>query len=391
MSDARRRIAIVTGSRAEYGLLSWLARDIAADPQLDLVVIATGMHLSPRFGATIAEIRADGFDPIAVPCLEADDDRLSIVRSVGRAVSGLAEAMTTAQPDVVLVLGDRFEILAAAQAALLLGIPLAHVHGGELTEGAVDDSIRHAITKMASLHFAAAERYARRIIQMGEPPERVFTVGAPGVDAVQRLDPLPNEQLDCDLGLALAHPLFLATYHPVTLRTGDDGVAVDALTAALDTVPGARIIVTGVNADNGHRVVAERLEAWVATNSARVSLHASLGQRRYLSVLRLADCVIGNSSSGLIEAPAAGIPTVNIGERQKGRLRAASVIDCSEDTGAIQAAITRALDPAFRLSYAGTPPPYGGGDTSGRILTVLKSADLSTLVRKPFCDLPEVP
>lgn len=387
MSASRRRIAIITGSRAEYGLLSWLMKDIKADLALELVVIATGMHLSARFGDTIAEIRADGFDPIAVPCLEDCDDRLAVARSTARAVSGLAEALAQAAPDVVVVLGDRFEILAAAQAALLLGIPLAHLHGGELTEGAVDESIRHAITKMASLHFAAAEPYAQRIRQMGEPPERVFTVGAPGVDAVHRLDPLSSEQL----GLELGHPLFLVTYHPVTLHQGDEGAAVDALTSALDAFPAARVVITGVNADAGHQAVAERLGAWVEVNGARASLHASLGHRRYLSVLAKADCVIGNSSSGLIEAPAAGVPTVNIGDRQKGRLCAASVVNCGERADDIQAAIEKAIDPAFRRSFAGICPPYGGGDASARILAVLKAVDFCPLIRKPFHDIAEVP
>lgn len=391
MNGARRRIAVVTGSRADYGLLSWLMKDIKADPALELVVIATGMHLSAHFGGTIAEIRAEGFEPVAVPCLEEGDDRLAMARSTAHAVAGLAEALATARPDVVVVLGDRFEILAAAQAALLLGLPLAHLHGGELTEGAVDESIRHAITKMASLHFAAAEPYARRIRQMGEPPDRVFAVGAPGVDAVRRLDPLSDAQLDRDLGLALAQPLFLVTYHPLTLRTSDEGPAVDALTHALDRFPDARIVVTGVNADAGHKVVAEKLAAWVAANSRRASLHASLGQRRYLSVMAKADCVIGNSSSGLIEAPAAGVPTVNIGDRQKGRLGAASVVDCGERADDIRAAIEKAIDPAFRRSFAGIRPPYGGGDVSGRILGVLKTVELSALARKSFHDLAEVP
>lgn len=378
----RRHIAIVTGSRADYGLLSGLAREIAADPDCRLTVVATGTHLSARFGMTVDEIRRDGFDPVAVPCLDDGDSRLDMALASARALAGLAEALAQAAPELVVVLGDRFEILAAAQAALLLGIPLAHLHGGEVTEGAVDESIRHANTKMASLHFVAAAPYARRVVRMGEPPDRVFTVGAPGVDAVAEADATLADSLQPPL----RPPVFLVTYHPVTLRQDSEAVAVAALLRALDAFPQARVVVTGVNADAGNRQVAALMDQWVAANCDRASLHVSLGQRRYLAAMKRSACVIGNSSSGLIEAPAAGVPTVNIGDRQAGRLRGPSVIDCAEDTAAIVSAIARALDPDFRRLAFSTAPPYGGGGVARAVLDVLKRVDPAALTRKPFHD-----
>lgn len=386
--SAPRRICVVTGSRADYGLLSVLMREIRKDPAFALQVVATGAHLAPRFGMTVKEIEADGFAVDARVDLGLDADTpLATAAATGRAVGGIARELARLAPDLVVVLGDRYEILAAAQAAFLLGLPIAHIHGGEATEGAMDDSIRHAITKLSHLHFPAAAPYAGRIVQMGEVPARVFTVGALGVDAARALEPIPAGDLDQDLGLALRDPVLLVTYHPVTLREDGEGAAVNALLAALDKFDDARIVITGVNADPGRAAVAERLTAYVAKRAERVTLHESLGQRRYLSVMRRAAAVVGNSSSGIIEAPALGVPTVNIGARQQGRLRAMSVIDCNESADGIAAAVAQALDPVFRAKVAGQSLPYGGGGTAVKIAAVLKTADLGRLARKPFHDL----
>lgn len=377
------RICVVTGSRADYGLLIGLMREILAEPAMKLQVVATGTHLSNRFGRTVDVIRADGFVVDAeVPLALDDDSGESMAAATGQALSGMASAFAALDPEVVVVLGDRYEIFAAAAAALLMNIPIAHIHGGELTLGAVDDSLRHAITKMASLHFVAADDYARRVIQMGEPTERVFDVGAPGIDQLRTVTFMDAQSLGHDLGLPLFDPLLLVTYHPVTKRGGDEGTALDELLAAFEYFPDARIVITGVNADAGNRVVFQRLEDFAKRHDDRVSLHASLGQTRYLSVMRLAKAVVGNSSSGIIEAPALGVPTVNIGARQEGRLKAYSIIDCKEEAASIRQAILKALDPAFRASVAGQPLPYGHGGAAKLMKDVLKSLSASQL-REP--------
>ncbi|MCC7015878.1 MAG: UDP-N-acetylglucosamine 2-epimerase (hydrolyzing) [Rhodospirillales bacterium] len=386
-----RRIVVVTGSRADYGLLSALMREVRSDPALELQVIATGAHLSPKFGLTVREIEADGFDVDArVDIGLASDERPALAAATGRALAGLASALDRIAPDVAVVLGDRYEMLAAASAALILDLPVAHIHGGEITEGAMDDSIRHAITKMASVHFAAAEPYARRIVQMGEPPERVFAVGALGVDAARALVPLDSATLDRDLGLPLRDPTLLVAYHPETAGADGGARGIAALLAALERLPEARVVVTGVNADPGREAIAGRLADYAARRRDRVTLHDSLGQRRYLSVMRRAAAVIGNSSSGVIEAPALGVPTVDIGARQQGRLKARSVIGAEENADAIAAALARALDPAFRAGFAGQALPYGGGGVAKKIAAILKSADLARLRRKRFHDLPGI-
>ncbi|MCB2106474.1 MAG: UDP-N-acetylglucosamine 2-epimerase (hydrolyzing) [Rhodobacteraceae bacterium] len=274
-----------------------------------------------------------------------------------------------------------------ATASLMLGIPIAHVHGGEITEGAVDDAIRHVVTKMAALHFAAAEPYARRLRQMGEDPAHVHMVGAPGLDNFTSGPLLSRDELARDLNLSLKGKFFVVTYHPVTLAADLGHGAMTHLLDALGAFPNADIVLTGVNSDPGHAAIARAMETFAAEQPARRKLVTSLGQRRYLSAVKHADAVIGNSSSGLIEAPALGTPTVNIGDRQKGRLRAASVIDCGENTLAISAAIAKALDPEFRAEAAKTEPPYGRGGAAAKIAAILKSADPAQLSRKRFHDI----
>ncbi len=382
-----RTICIVTGSRAEYGHLRWLARDIADDARLCLQILVTGAHLSEEFGETWREIEADGFTINAkVPVLDGDR-AVDVAGAMGRGISGMAEALDRLKPDLLIILGDRFEMLAAASAALVMTVPVAHLHGGETTEGAFDESIRHAITKMSHLHFTAAAAYRDRVLQLGEDPARVFHVGAPGLDLLTR-ETLPGQaELEAVLGMSLDGLVFLVTYHPVTLSGTDPALAVEQLLAALDRWPQARIVVTGVNADPGHSMVSAAFAAWQQRHPDRVRLVASLGNRRYVAAMALASAVIGNSSSGLIEAPAMGVPTINMGERQKGRLRAPSVIDCGETADEIAAAITTALDPAFRKRARTQSPPLGRGGASAKITEIIATADLDGILMKHFHDL----
>ncbi len=387
-----RRICVITGSRAEYGLLRWLMEEIRDDGRLALQIVATGMHLAPEFGLTYRDIERDGFTVTRkVEMLLSSDTPAGITKSVGLGTIGFAQVFEELVPDIVVVLGDRFEILAAAQAAMLARIPLAHLHGGELTEGAVDDAIRHAITKMAHLHFVAAPAYRQRVIQMGESPERVFDFGAPGLDAIERLPLLERAMLEESLGFRFGARNFLITYHPVTLGGRPSSEGLQALFAALDDFPDARLVFSRPNADSEGRELIALLDAYVEQHRDRAAVFTSLGQLRYLSTLREADAMIGNSSSGLTEAPALKRPSVNIGERQKGRLRAASVIDCDEDAASIRAAIARALSPEFREQAASATPVYGQGDASRRIKEILVNVDLTALVQKHFHDLPPLP
>lgn len=383
---AKRKICIVTGTRAEYGLLYWLMKEVGADPDLQLQIIATGMHLSPEFGLTYQQIEADGFNIDAkVEMLLSSDSPVGIAKSMGLGVIGFADALDRLKPDILVVLGDRFEILAAAQAAMVARIPIAHIHGGETTEGAFDESIRHAITKMAQWHFVAAESYRKRVIQLGETSDRVFNFGAPGLDHLQRLDWMDRPSLEESLAIKLDLPVFLVTYHPATLNQRKPIAVMNELLAALDEFPQATIIFTYPNADTGGRALIERLDQWVATNRHHAKAFVSLGQQRYLSLMREADAVIGNSSSGLIEAPALKKATVNIGDRQKGRLKASSIIDAAENKNAIVAAINKALSADFRADLQATKSLYGSGDVSRRIKDTLKAVAIGT--QKAFFDI----
>ena len=385
---SNRKICVVTGTRAEYGLLFWLMTEIKSDPDLDLQLVVTGAHLAPKFGETVTVIEDDGFAVDERIDLDLGDDMpVGVARSMGLGVIGFGEAFGRLQPDIVVVLGDRYEILACAEAAMIARIPIAHIHGGEVTEGAMDDAMRHAITKMAHLHFVATEPYRDRVIQMGEAPERVFTVGAPGLDNIDKLDLPDRASLGQELELPDNQEYFLVTYHPVTLSADDIGAEAEQMLAAFDQFPDIRIILTGVNADPGHDRISGLLSDYAAKNKARVSLHASLGQRRYLSAMQHAACVVGNSSSGIIEAPTVKTPTVNIGDRQKGRLRASSVIDCAGQTKDIAAAIGKALSPDFRAGLQSMTPPYGTGGASATIKDHLKSVDLTGLNQKSFHDM----
>lgn len=382
-----RTICVVTGSRAEYGLLRWLMQEIRDDTRLKLQVVATGMHFADRFGSTYREIEADGFVIDArVEMLSDGDTPVAVTKSIGHGVIGFADVFKNLQPDLLVVLGDRFEILAAAQAGVFARIPIAHIHGGELTEGVIDDSVRHAVTKMSHLHFTAAEPYRRRVIQMGEAPERVFNVGATGVDNVKRTQPLSRKDFESAIGMPLGDNPLLVTYHPETLNWRE-GAAIAALLEALDQFPESRIIFTSPNADSGGQAIADAIDRYIGARPERTTLCRSLGQALYVTALAHVRAVIGNSSSGIIEAPAAGVPTVNIGDRQKGRLRSTSVIDCEVKTPAIAEAIRRALSAKFQRIAKATVPAYGEGDAARRIHEILATVPLDQLARKAFHDV----
>jgi len=379
---------MVTGTRAEYGLLYWLMRELAKTSEVELQIIACAMHLSPEYGETYKLIEADGFSIDAkVETLLSGDTPTAIAKSIGLGCIGFSDAFERLAPDIIVILGDRYEILAAAQAALVARIPVAHIHGGERTEGLIDEAIRHAVTKMAQLHFTATEEYRKRVIQLGEGPERVFAFGAPGLDNIRRLALLERSALSESIDFDVTSPYFLLTYHPVTLIEDKPSQAIAELIAALDGFPGHKMVITAPNADTQAHDALATLRAYAQDNPRRVTFAVSLGQMRYLSVMKHADAVLGNSSSGLIEAPALGTPTVNMGARQRGRQRAASVIDCEETATDIKAAIDQALSPEFVARAEEAEHPFGDGTASLRIAAVLRDVDLDGIILKSFHDL----
>lgn len=383
----KRKIAVFTGSRAEYGLLYWLMKAIETDPRMELQVVVSGMHLSPACGETWKQIVADGFViDAAVEMLMSSDTPVGITKSMGVGLLGFADAFARLRPDLLVLLGDRYEALVAAQAAMIARIPIAHLHGGEATEGAIDEAIRHSVTKMSHLHFVAAEEYRQRVIQLGEHPDRVWNVGAPGLDNIERLPALGREELEALLGIPLQTPLFLVTYHPVTLGDHD---AVAAMRAILDALVewGGSIVITGSNADTGNAGLRIAATRFVAEHPGGAVFVESLGATRYLSLMRLATAVVGNSSSGLIEAPAVGVPTVDIGERQAGRLRAPSVVHCPEDAGEIRVAIARVLSPEHQTIAAAKQTPYGCGGVAVRVARLLAMTPIDGLLQKRFHDI----
>lgn len=386
---SRRRICVVTGSRADYGLLTPLLRQLVAEPAAEVQLAVTGAHLAPEFGLTCRAIEADGFEIHAkVEMLLSSDTPTGIARSMGLAVMGFADVFAASKPDLVVVLGDRYEILAAAQAAMLARLPITHIHGGETTEGAIDEAIRHSLSKMSHLHFTSAEPHRRRVIQLGEQPERVFNVGALGLDNIIGQSLLTRDELERSLDIRLNRPLFAVTYHPATLSRLGAGPAIAALLGALQRFPTASCVFSMANADPDGEVINRTIGQFVADYAGRAVAVKSLGQQRYLSLMHHADCVVGNSSSGILEAPALGVPTVNIGDRQLGRLRPGSVIDCAEEETAIADALRRALDPAFRQLAAAASTPYGDGKAAPRIARVLLDYPLDGLLQKRFHDLP---
>ena len=385
-----KKICVITGRRAEYGLLRWLMDGIARSDKLELQIVATGAHLSPEFGLTFREIEADGFRiDRKVEMLLSSDTSLGITKSMGVAMIGFADALAELAPDMVLLLGDRYEIFSAAAAATIARIPVAHLHGGETTEGAFDEAMRHSITKMAQLHFVAADEYRRRVVQLGEDPTRVFQVGGLGIDNMLKLDLLDRPALEAALDFSLAERNLLVTFHPATLDKGSATAQMEELLAALDTLENTHLILTLPNADTQGRILGQMVEAYVAQRpNARA--YASLGQLRYLSAVAQVDAVVGNSSSGLVEVPSFHKATINIGDRQKGRLKAASVIDCEPQRESIKAALAMAYSTEFQMTLRETCNPYGEGGGSEKVLRILENYDFSNSLKKMFHDLSDV-
>lgn len=385
-SDLKKKVAVFTGTRAEYGLLYWLLKDIQNDEELDLQLLVSGMHLSPEYGETYQQIEKDGFKiDEKIEILLSSDSAVGTAKSMGLGVLGFTDALARLHPDVLVILGDRFEALAAAQTAMILRIPILHLHGGEITEGAYDDAIRHAITKLSYLHGTSTLEYQQRVIQLGEAPERVRNVGAIGLDHLQRATFMSQDELSASLNFNLNKPYFLVTYHPVTLGKEKPKESFQSLLDALDDYPEHQVILTYPNADDGGRQIIPMLEKYARENENRVLAIPSLGQVRYLSAVKYASAVIGNSSSGIIEVPAFSVPTVNIGARQKGRLAAKSVLNCEPTKIGICEAITSALAQSYKQIGETIINPYGQGDTSGQVIDMIKSTKFEPC--KVFHDL----
>ena len=385
-----KRIGIMTGTRAEYGLLKPLMQEINKDNDLELYLIVSGMHLSPEFGMTYKEIEEDGFEINAkVEMLLSSDSPAGISKSIGLGVIGFADEFQRADLDMLILLGDRYEALSAAICALVMRIPIAHLHGGELTEGAIDEGIRHSITKMSYLHFTSTEQYRNRVIQLGENPERVFYVGALGVENIKKINLMTKEELERSIHFEIDENTVIVTYHPVTLENNTVEEQFLNLLKVLDRNPKIRMIFTKANADTNGRIVNELIDKYAAQNSERACAFVSLGQKRYLSALKYCRIVIGNSSSGIIEAPSFGKPIINIGDRQKGRICADSVINCGYTQQEIQQAMETALTKEFENKASNCRNPYEKENTAANIISVIKDYLLNDKIKlkKGFYDI----
>lgn len=385
-----RKICVVTGTRAEYGLLSRLMGMIKDSDLTQLQIIATNMHLSPKYGNTYQEIEKDGFTiGCKIPIIDENDEdnAVTTVKSMAKALSGFADAYNTLKPDMVVVLGDRYEILAAATAALIERIPIAHLHGGEVTEGAYDDAIRHSITKMSHLHFTSTDEYRNRVIQLGEQPERVFYVGALGVENIKKLPLLSKEEIEKDIQFKLDENTILVTYHPVTLGNHTAEQDIKEFIRALEERKDLRVFFTMPNSDTGSQAIVDAINMFVVSNNDRAIAYKSLGIKRYLSVMKYAGAVVGNSSSGLLEVPSFGIPTLNIGDRQKGRMAADSVYNCETDKESVLKGLDTIMSPAFRQKAKETHNPYDKEGTAQAIFDVISTYPLDELKQKHFYNL----
>lgn len=383
-----RKICVITGTRADYGLLRWVMQGIKDDSDLDLQIIATGMHLSPEFGLTYREIEEDGFQiDRKIEILTSSDTSVGIAKSMGLGLIGFADALDELKPDLIVVLGDRFEIFAAVSAALVARIPVAHIHGGEATEGAFDESLRHSITKMSHLHFVAAEEYRRRVIQLGERPESVFLVGGLGVDNIKRTKLLTRSELEASLGFNLVQKNLLVTFHPVTLENATAADQMTELLAALAELEDTQLIFTLSNADTDGRILIKMIENF-ANQHANAHAFTSLGQLRYLSCVAHVDGVVGNSSSGLLEVPSFHKGTVNIGDRQRGRLQTKSVINCLPTRQSIAVALKKLYSDDFQSLLKNVQNPYGEGGASEKVVDTIKHYAINNITKKAFYDLP---
>lgn len=384
-----KTICVMTGSRAEYGLLYPLIKAISSSSLFRLQIIATGMHLSSEFGSTYREIEADGFRiNRKIRILSSGDSAADITKSIGAGCSGFADAFKNLKPDMIVLLGDRFEIFAAAVSAFIANIPIIHIHGGELTEGLVDDTLRHSITKMSLLHFTATEAYRRRVIQLGEDPRRVFNVGALGIDNIKNLDYIPKGALEKMLNFEFGNKSVLVTFNPVTLENNTSKRHFMEILSALDDREDLRIIFTLPNADKDGRVIIKLIDSFVKMNAHRAVAFASLGRIKYLSALKYVGVVAGNSSSGIIETPSFKKPTIDIGDRQRGRLKAANVINCPPKKSAILKSLDTVFSEGFRQRCNGLKNPYGDGKTAERIINIIENKQKVFMdIKKKFFDI----
>ena len=386
----KRKICVVTGTRAEYGLLYWLMKEINVDNALVLQVVVTGMHLSEEFGNTYQQIEKDGFTiDKKVDISLTSDTELAISKSMGLGVIGFADVFNKLQPDLIVVLGDRFEIFSAVSAALIAKIPVAHLHGGEVTEGVIDESIRHSITKMSHLHFAATDEYRNRIIQLGEQPDKVFHVGGLGIDNINKLKLLSKADFENAINFELGEKNILITFHPVTLEKSTSGIQFQALLDSISELRNTKIIFTKANSDTDGRVINSMIDDYVARHDNTIAF-TSMGQLNYLSALQFMDAVVGNSSSGLIEAPSFKIGTIDIGDRQKGRIKANSIIACSPNKESIDSALVKLYSREFQDIANNVDNPYGDGGASKEIVRIIKDTSLDNIVKKSFYDFKSV-
>jgi len=383
-----RKICIVTGTRAEYGLLYWLMKEINTSVETELQLVVTGMHLAPEFGLTWKQIEADGFNiNCKVDMQITSDAPAGIAKSMGVGMMGMVDALEELKPDIMVILGDRFEIFSAASTAMMLRIPIAHIHGGESTEGLIDESIRHSISKMSHLHFTSADVYRNRVIQMGEQPHTVFNVGAAGLDNIEQLTLLERDAFEEAIGFKLGNRNLLITFHPVTLENATAQQQFSQLLLALEQLQNTHLIFTKPNADADGRIIGKMIDDYVALHGDKAIAFTSMGQVRYLSAMKHIDGVVGNSSSGLIEAPSFKIGTVNIGDRQRGRIKAASVIDCLPECNSVLEAIEQLYSAEFQATLENVANPYGQGGMAKKVFKILCSHSLDGILKKHFYDL----
>jgi GDP/UDP-N,N'-diacetylbacillosamine 2-epimerase (hydrolysing) len=383
-----RRVCVITGTRADYGLLKWVMEGIKSDSELELLIIATGTHLTPDFGNTYKLIEEDGFKiDHKVDMLSGFDTPEAIAKSMGIGLIGFADALKELKPDLIVVLGDRFEIFSAVSAALVARIPVAHIHGGERTEGAFDEALRHSITKMSHLHFVATEQYLQRVVQLGEKPDSVFLVGGLGVDNINRVQLLDKEELEKFLKFKLGFKNLLVTFHPVTLENTTSELQMKELLKALSELKDTKLIFTLPNSDTDSRIIIKLIKEF-SSNNFNAYFFESLGQLRYLSCIKHMDGVVGNSSSGLLEVPSFKKGTINIGDRQRGRIQAESVINCKPDYNSISSAIEQLYSKNFQSSLRGVVNPYGSGGASEKVVEVIREYPLHNIIKKTFYNLP---
>ena len=382
-----RKICVVTSTRAEYGLLYWLLKEIEADSELKLQLIVTGMHLSPEFGLTYKEIEKEFKIDKKIEILSSSHTSLDICTDMAKVYEKFAPALAELKPDILVLLGDRYEIFGVAGVASIMQIPIAHIHGGETTQGAFDEAFRHSITKMSHIHFAATNEYANRIIQLGEEPTRVFNVGGPGIENIKKLNLLNKDEFEKSINFKLAKKNILITFHPATLENSSAREQFNELLKALDELDDTNFIFTKANSDTDGDVINKMIDEYVSENSQKAVAFASLGQLRYLSAIKFVDIVLGNSSSGLLEVPSFKKATINIGDRQKGRARASSVIDVRPVKEEILAAIKRAYSKEFEQTLKDAINPYDGGNPSKKMVKILKEIKLDGILKKKFYDI----